>query len=199
MKPLETPRPWLHCARCDARTPFVSSDKFRVNAQKKRLDAWLVYRCAHCDQNWNFPVLERCPVDAVEPTLLLALTENDEVLAWRYAFDVTRLSRYSLKIESSAGLSVEKRILAPREDGPARAEIMISAPYLCGVRLDRLLAAEIGVSRTKIDHLAKTGALVVMPSATRGLSQPARDGQRIEIDLSAIDMPLDVLYASIGG
>lgn len=81
VKPLRTPRPWLRCSRCDARTPFISSDKFRVNAQKKRIDAWLVYRCVQCDQSWNFPVPERCPVNGIEPTILRALTENDSALA----------------------------------------------------------------------------------------------------------------------
>lgn len=183
--PLRTPRPWLHCPRCDARTPFVSSDKFRVNAQKKRLDAWLVYRCAQCEQSWNFPVLERCPVNGIEPAMLRALTENDAALAWRHAFDLTRLGRHSSQIESFAELSVEKQLLSPRDGIAAYAQIAIAAPYDCGVRLDKLLASELGLSRSAIERLADANALVVLPRSGCALKQGVRDGQRITLDLEA--------------
>ncbi len=183
--PLKTPRPWLHCPRCDARTPFVSSGKFRVNAQKKRLDAWLVYRCAQCEQSWNFPVLERCPVNGIEPAALRALTENDAALAWRHAFDLTRLGWHSSQIESFSELSVEKQLLSPREDLATHAEIAIAAPYDSGVRLDKLLASELAMSRSAIERLADVNALVIRPANRRGLKQWVRDGQKITLDLGA--------------
>ncbi|QEX16551.1 hypothetical protein FRZ44_18460 [Hypericibacter terrae] len=183
--PLKTPRPWLHCPRCDARTPFVSSGKFRVNAQKKRLDAWLVYRCARCEQSWNFPLLERCPVNGIEPATLRALTENDAALAWHHAFDLTRLGRHSSQIESFAELSVEKQLLSPRDGVATHAEIAIAAPYDCGVRLDKLLASEFGLSRSAIERLADAKALIVLPASRRTLKQGARDGQKITLDLGA--------------
>ena len=42
-----------------ARRPFISSDRFRVNANKQRLDVWLIYRCGCCEQPWNLAVHER--------------------------------------------------------------------------------------------------------------------------------------------
>jgi hypothetical protein len=184
--PLKTPRPWLHCPRCDARTPFVSSDKFRVNAQKKRLDAWLVYRCARCEQSWNFPVLERCPVNGIEPAALRALTENDAALAWRHAFDLTRLGRHSNQIESFVEFSIEKHLPSPLDGIAVHAEITIAVPYECGVRLDKLLACELGLSRSAIERLAEANALTVLPASRRALKQTVRDGQRITIDLGAL-------------
>ena len=183
--PLKTPRPWLHCPRCDARTPFVSSGKFRVNAQKKRLDAWLVYGCARCEQSWNLPLLERCPVNGIEPATLRALTENDAALAWRHAFDLTRLGRHSSQIESFAELWVEKRLLSPLDGVATHAEIAIAAPYECGVRLDKLLAGELGLSRSTIERLADASALIVLPANRRALKQTVRDGQTIALDLRA--------------
>ncbi|MGH6882281.1 DUF1062 domain-containing protein [Hypericibacter sp.] len=195
--PLKTPRPWLHCPRCDARTPFVSSDKFRVNAQKKCLDAWLVYRCAHCEQSWNFPVLERCPVNGIEPAILHALTENDAALAWRHAFDLTRLGRHSSQIESFAELSVEKQLLSPRDGVATHAEIAIAAPYDCGVRLDKLLASELGLSRSAIERLADGKALSVLPANRRALKQMVRDGQRITIDVRALPFADPSLFTRV--
>ncbi|WP_191909022.1 DUF1062 domain-containing protein [Hypericibacter adhaerens] len=183
MTPLKLPRPWLPCARCNARRPFVCSGKFRVNAQKKRLDAWLVYRCAHCEQSWNFPVLERCPVNAIEPALLRALTENDATLARRHAFDLVRLARYCAEVESFADLAVERQRITGDTDNPAVAEIAIRLPYACGLRLDRFLAGELGLSRSRLMQLAETGGLVLLPATRRALSQEVRDGQTIVVDL----------------
>lgn len=185
MTPLKTPRPWLHCPRCDARTPFVSSGKFRVNAQKKRLDSWLVYRCVHCDQSWNFPVLERCPVNGIDPGMLRALTENDAALAWRHAFDLTRLGRHSNRIECFDELAVEKRLQSPFEGAATHAEITLAAMFDCGVRLDKLLATELGLSRSAVERLAGEKALSVVPASCRALKQMARDRQKITLDLRA--------------
>ena len=47
------------CRRCDRARPFRSSGRFRVNANGRRLDIWLVYRCTACEASWNRPVHER--------------------------------------------------------------------------------------------------------------------------------------------
>lgn len=200
VKPLKTPRPWLHCSRCDARTPFISSDRFRANAQKKRIDAWLVYRCAQCDQSWNFPVLERCPVNAIAPEVLRGLMENDAALAWHHAFDLTRLGRHSVRIECFAELSIERQAGLSCEGDTVRIEIAIAAPYACGIRLDKLLARELGLSRSAIGRLAVTKTLVVTPTTRRTLSQAVQDGQRIVIDLSLLPRSVSTeLLAATGG
>ena len=54
-----TPRILRRCARCDQVRPFRSSDRFRVNANGRKLDVWLVYRCDACGVSWNRTLLER--------------------------------------------------------------------------------------------------------------------------------------------
>jgi len=193
VRPLETPRPWLSCGRCGVRRPFVSSGKFRVNAQKKRIDAWLIYRCAHCDQTWNFPVLERCLVSGIAPAMLRALTENDAGLARRHAFDLARLGRHSSAIESFPDLHIEKRILSACEGNLVSAEIRVVAPLPVEIRLDRFLAGQLGLSRGAIDWLAENWALVVQPAVKCPLSQVVRDGQRIWINLGTTGCGSDLL------
>src|SRR3954453_14796375 len=72
-----------HCPRCKLQRRFASSGKFRVNAQKKRIDAWLIFRCAAWGERWNSPVHERRPVGALDPKELDALMRNDPDLAAR--------------------------------------------------------------------------------------------------------------------
>ena len=41
--PLHTPRVIRRCSRCDTTRNFACTEKFRVNAQKRLLDVWLIY------------------------------------------------------------------------------------------------------------------------------------------------------------
>ena len=58
--PLEPPRVIRRCAHCNAPRRFVSTDRFRLNAQQRRLDVWLLYRCVVCAATWKHPLFERC-------------------------------------------------------------------------------------------------------------------------------------------
>jgi len=129
----------------------------------------------------------------------LARTDGERFGArWRHAFDLTRLSRHSAQIESFSEVSVEKCLLSCREYKPTHAEIAITSLYACGIRLDKLLACELGLSRTAIERLADAAALIVMPATRRALSQAARGGHRIEIDLRALPPGEQTLKAIVG-
>ncbi|RVC12935.1 DUF1062 domain-containing protein, partial [Mesorhizobium sp. M7A.F.Ca.AU.001.01.1.1] len=43
--PQTAPRPLINCNRCGTVRAYCSSGKFRVNANGKRIDVWLIYRC----------------------------------------------------------------------------------------------------------------------------------------------------------
>jgi hypothetical protein len=143
---LELPRVVRRCPRCDASRPFVSSGCFRVNAQKRRLDVWLVHRCSVCDETWNAPIAER-----VTPESLGADLEryhlNDDALARRLAFAVPGAA-------SAVPFAVERS--APAAP-PCAVRIRLVDPV--AVRVDRLLAGELGVSRAEIARWAASGAL----------------------------------------
>jgi len=141
---LELPRVLRRCPRCDVVRPFVSSGCFRVNAQKRRLDVWLVHRCSVCDETWNAPIAER-----VTPESLGAELEryhrNDETLARRLAFAAPGA-------DCAVAYVVERPPLAT---GIVRVRLVDPV----AVRLDRLLAGELGVSRVEIARWAEIGAL----------------------------------------
>jgi hypothetical protein len=198
VKPLKTPRPSLSCARCDAKRAFVCSEKFRVNAHKRRVDAWLIYRCEHCDQTWNLPVLERCPVQGIAPALLNMLMGNDSGLARRHAFDLARLRRHAQQVETFPELSVEKSAKTVPCGNPERAEVELCIPFECGCRLDKLLAGELGVSRGQVGRLIEAGAMTVMPASARAWRQDARNGQLVAIDLGAMPDEQGMLRRIVG-
>lgn len=178
------PQPCLHCSRCGKTRPFLSSARFRVNANGRRIDAWLIYRCAVCDNTWNRPVLERCKVGAVDRSLLEALWQNDPALAQRLAFDVSGLQGHAECIEASAKAAMHKRVLSDPSRTPQRLAIDLVVPQPVRLRLDRLLAGELGLARGRVHELHARQRLAISPASARTLRAPLRDGTRILIDLS---------------
>lgn len=181
--PLQPPRPRRPCASCKAVTLFVSSGRFRTNAQKKRLDVWLIYRCAACDGTWNMPIVERCPVARIPPDQLHAFMHNDPVAAARHAFDLQRLARHSDRIDQDSAATVERRI----DGGCAGAtclEISIALSLPCRLRLDALLARELGVTRGALLRAHEAGAVTLV--SRKALRAAAFDGQRVRVDLEGL-------------
>src|ERR687889_321619 len=63
------------CHAC-ASERFRASGKFRVNANHKLIDAWLLALCAACGETAKLTVLERTTVRAIPPELLDRLHHN---------------------------------------------------------------------------------------------------------------------------
>ena len=75
--PQIAPQPWIACSGCGGLRAFQSSGKIRLNANGRRLDAWLIYKCLACEKTWNRPIFERQTVRDISPAVLDALQSND--------------------------------------------------------------------------------------------------------------------------
>lgn len=183
--PLHAPRVWRHCRRCSERRPFACSGKFRANAQKKRLDIWLIYRCVTCHETWNIPIIERATVGDIAPDALAAYAGNDPAAVARHGFDIEWLKRHGDRIESLADYTVIKRPIDgdPRAASSLLVVLSLGLPYR--VRLDGVLAKEFGISRGRLQRLSEDSALQVLPTMRHALRSSILDGQRISIDLKA--------------
>ncbi|MBI1775727.1 MAG: DUF1062 domain-containing protein [Proteobacteria bacterium] len=183
--PQLAPQPLLTCSRCGEIKSFRCSRMIRVNANGKRLDAWLIYKCTTCDSTWNWPILERRRVGTVDPAFLVALQTNDPQLVRQLAFDVTALRRTQHRVQEFAEVKVRKEVLEGEVLPRSQLEIQIAAHEPVALRLDRLLATELGnQSRARIHSLREKGTLVVSPDGPRVLSRPARDWMCITMHLS---------------
>ena len=171
----QTPRIRRHCPRCAMDRDFTSSGKFRVNAQKKIIDSWLIFRCSDCDCRWNLPVHERRPVRTIDPDELAALMRNDGALADRYAAAASRAS-------SNAAIAVF--VLAPVHPDTRVIEMAIAVAASCSVRLDRLLALVLGLRRDAIQPLYDRAAITIRPVSAKPMRRSATDGQMIRLDLA---------------
>ncbi len=180
------PMPILPCARCGAQRAFTSSGRFRLNANGKRLDAWLIYRCTVCDQTWNRTVFERRTRNVVDPTLLEALQGNDAALARETAFDMTSIKRWASGGGDTA-ISVVKDVSSSQMADADLLQITIRMPSpMRGIRCDKVLALGLGLSRSAIGKLARDERLAFEP-ASSALARPVRDGQRVRLTLDGLD------------
>jgi hypothetical protein len=157
--PLRSPEPWLHCANCSLPRPFRSSGKVRLNANGKLLDAWLVYNCTSCAKSWNRAIFERRQVKAIDRVLL----ERDAIK--RFEFDLASLRNHTRRVDEFEDIEVAK-------SGIATSAIRLAVPLPAAIRLDRLLARELGVSRARLSALVGDGL-------HEALRKRVKDGTRI--------------------
>ena len=87
------------CGRCGKKTPFVSTRRFRVNANKNKLDVWLIYQCKKCKHTLNIPIYERVPPQKIPRELYEKFLENDGELAVQYASDAAFLKSRQFVID----------------------------------------------------------------------------------------------------
>jgi hypothetical protein len=194
--PQKPPQPWLNCNRCVGLRLFESSGKVRVNAQGKRLDAWLVYNCIACKNSWNRPIFERRNVREVEAPLMNDLLGNDPDCVRRLAFDVEDLRRKSERIAEFPGVDVRKEALNRPMSSVDMLELRLVAPFPVRLRLDRLLASELKLSRARVQKLAASDVLRISTAGVRALRRYVKDQTIVEIAISGLDDELDIKAAA---
>jgi len=186
VSPTFAPNPWLHCSRCGQARPFASSGRFRVNANGRLLDAWLIYRCADCGRTWNRPVLNRRPLDRLAPDFRAALETNDSDLAERIAFDLADLARHSHRIERVEGVTIARSPVsfAPRQ--PEWLDLRLVATVAVRTRLDRVLAEGLSLPRARIGRLYEEGRLSFQSPGSRPLSRLLPERLGVALVLSGL-------------
>ncbi|MDR2408439.1 MAG: DUF1062 domain-containing protein [Bacteroidales bacterium] len=90
---IKPPAAIRHCKKCNQKSYFVSSGFFRVNAQKRLLDIWLIYNCIKCNYTWNATLFSRINPNRISAELLHKFHTNDEKLAFEYAMNADILQQ----------------------------------------------------------------------------------------------------------
>ncbi|MFE9997087.1 DUF1062 domain-containing protein [Streptomyces avermitilis] len=145
------------CHAC-ASERFRANGKFRVNANHKLLDAWLLVLCTACGETAKLTVLERMNVRSVRPELLDRMHDNDPALAAELLQDpvVRRRNRIALDWDNAW------RLDTGGSDHLDREVIDISVRFAARipVRPVRLIAEGCGLSRAEVERLIAEGKLV---------------------------------------
>ena len=181
--PKIAPQPWIACSGCGGLRAFRSSNKARLNANGRKLDAWLIYKCTTCDKTWNRPVFERRNVHDIEPAVLEALQSNDPDWIRTETFNLGALRRRSQRVDEFGEFDVQKQLLHDALKWK-HLKIELSVPYPTSTRLDRLLATELGLSRSQLSTLHENALLRTNTNLAGVLRRRIRSGTRVTVDLS---------------
>ena len=132
--------------------------KFRVNANHKLIDAWLLALCAACGETTKLTVLERTNVRSVRPELLDRMHDNDPGLAAELLQDpvLRRRNRIALDWDGAWRLDTGRSWQPDRE----KADVSVRFAARIPVRPVRLIAEGCGLSRAEVERLIVEGKLV---------------------------------------
>ena len=184
--PKIAPQPWIACSGCGGLRAFQSSDKIRLNANGRKLDAWLIYKCTSCDRTWNRTIFERRNVRDIDSATLEALQSNDPDWIRAETFNLEALKRKSQRISEFAEFEIRKELLREIPDWK-QLEIELSISFPTSVRLDRLLASELPVTRSQLGAWHLAGLLKTNPDRADSLGRRIRNGVCVTVDLSDLD------------
>jgi hypothetical protein len=137
---------------------YRAHGKFRVNANHKLLDVWLLALCAGCGETIKLTVLERVNVRAIDPATLNGFHDNDVDLAAKLLPDPGLLRRNGVTLDWDDAWTLRRTTV----EVPAAEVIDVSVRFVqrIPIRLPRLLAAGLDVSRSEVQRLVASGDLL---------------------------------------
>ncbi|WP_175989493.1 DUF1062 domain-containing protein [Bacillus sp. Marseille-Q1617] len=157
----ETPYIKRNCSKCKTNTEFYCSEKFRVNANQKIVDIWLIYNCTHCEGTWNYPILSRVNINSIDSMLIQKFMNNDKETIWYYAFQINKLRKLCNDVNTDIRYELRKEKLDSRSN---EVTIRLCCKYHFGLRIDKLLAEIFGISRSKVNKLSQNGTILLNPN-----------------------------------
>ncbi len=180
IEPVSSPRPLRHCGTCGARRLFQSSGKIRLNANGRRLDAWLIYKCTACDRTWNLPLVERAVVTSITDRDIQAMHRSDPAWVRARELDLPMLRRHCDQIDVPPDLTITKTIAGGAPETWSVIDLTIHAQRGAGQRLDRFLASELRFARSHLQSMQQTGGLQLDSASGRILKRPVGGSIRLQ-------------------
>lgn len=151
------------CSHCDS-DRFYCSGKFRMNAQKKNIDVWLIYRCVKCDNTCNLTLLSRSKPDLIDKTLFHSFSMNDKDTAWKYAFSTEmerknnlRLDYGSVEYEIIPNTSLEDLLNLSNEV----IKIHIKCEFEFDLKLSSLIRRRFSLSANQVKRMFEDGIITI--------------------------------------
>ncbi|MCP8381956.1 DUF1062 domain-containing protein [Clostridioides difficile] len=143
-----------YCKKCGKKTEYVCSGLFRVNAQHKYLDIWLIYKCSNCDSTWNSTIYSRINPNRLSAETLEQFHTNDDNLANQYAMNVELLHRNGAEV----GIP-EYKIVGQEIDINDLTQVRIVSKYPFQLKVSALLREKLGLSRKAFDEMLDCGTI----------------------------------------
>ena len=137
------------------------SGKFRVNANGKLLDVWMLICCALCGRTSKVPVHERIHVRALEHERLLMYENNDPAMVRHLAMHAALAGKAAYQLDWSGTWELETDMPFYELDceDPAPLEVVIRFELPAPIRVEKLLTTGFGLSRSTVRGMVDSGRI----------------------------------------
>lgn len=143
-----------YCKKCKAKAGFYPSGQFRVNANQKLLDVWLIYKCNGCNATWNLPLLIRKNVAAIPAELLPNILNNNAATAAAYAANTALLKQNGAQV-ALPPFAVE----GPLPHGEQETAIVMLCASPPGPPIAKIVRQKLCISQTEYVAMVHKGNL----------------------------------------
>ena len=154
--PADLPLIRRRCLSCPSAL-YRAHGKFRVNANHKLLDVWLLALCVRCGETIKLTVLERTNVRAVDPSTLTRFHDNDLELAARLLTDPALMRRNGVTLDWEGAWTLRKTTVGVA--GAEAVDVSVRFARPIPIRLTKLLSVGLEVSRSEVQRLVAAGNL----------------------------------------
>jgi len=156
VRPTALPTIRRRCRSCPS-TEYRTQGKFRVNANHKLLDVWLLALCARCGETIKLAVLERTHVRSIEPETLSGFHENDASLAARLLTDPQLPHRNDVVLDWSDAWRLDMDpVELPKAD---ILEVGVEFTHRIPLRVATVIAAGLELSNSEVARHIGSGAI----------------------------------------
>jgi hypothetical protein len=148
------------CVSCRS-TRHAPTGKFRVNANGKLLDIWMLICCERCDRTSKIPVHERIHVQALELERLVMFENNDPVMVRHLAMDaaLARKAAYQLDWNGTWELETDMPYYELEREDPSPLEVVIRFELPAPIRVEKLLTTGLRLSRSAVRGMVDSGRI----------------------------------------
>ncbi|WP_245670011.1 DUF1062 domain-containing protein [Micromonospora mirobrigensis] len=154
----------LPCLDCPSESATTGRGRFRVNANRKLLDVWLLVRCVSCDRTRKLTVHERTPVGAFEPAELRGYRVNDPALVAARLLDPALARRCHFTLDWTDAWRLDTHPVPLDQGWPVRVEVVLDDPV--PVRPDRIVAHGLGLTRPQVRRRVKSDRPLGRPTVS---------------------------------
>ena len=136
---------------------YRTQGKFRVNANHKLLDVWLLALCAQCGETIKLSVLERAHVRSIDAEMLSGFHENDASLAARLLTDPRLPQRNDMALDWSDAWRLDMDpVELPKAD---ILEVAVEFTHRIPLRVATVIATGLELSNSEVARHIASGAI----------------------------------------
>ena len=147
-----------YCKKCRGKKACICTGQFRVNAQRKILDIWLIYKCSSCDTTWNATLYSRISPQSLNPELLEAFHRNDEMLIEQFAMNADLLHKNGVEIGLPSYATIGEDF-SPTE----AVTLEIKSKYFVHVKVSAIIREKLHLSQKDYLQLIDNGKIRSIP------------------------------------